>query len=67
VLRNNPPETARRVLASVTGDVPGGWQLPRSPRVVVDEDYVLAAAGLLAAAHPEVAYALLERLVAPTA
>ncbi|MFL6134816.1 MAG: glutamate mutase L [Nocardioidaceae bacterium] len=67
VLRNNPPETARRILASVTGDVPGGWQLPRSPRVVVDVDYVLAAAGLLAEDHPEVAYALLTRLVARTA
>jgi uncharacterized protein (TIGR01319 family) len=67
VLRNNPPETARRVLASVTGEVPGGWQLPRSPRVVVDEDYVLAAAGLLATDHPETAYALLARLLVRTA
>ena len=25
----------------------GGWQLPRDPAVVVDHDYVLAAAGLL--------------------
>ena len=31
---------------------PGGWQLPRAPRVVVDRDYVLAAAGLLAARAP---------------
>jgi uncharacterized protein (TIGR01319 family) len=67
VLRNNPPETARRVLASVIGDVPGGWQLPRSPRVVVDEEYVLAAAGLLAADHPQAAHALVTRLVARTA
>jgi len=63
VLRNNPPDLAARVLGSVTGDhVPGGWQLPREPRVVVDGDYVLAAAGLLADAHPLAAHALLARL-----
>ncbi len=50
VLRNNPPDLAGRVLGAVTGDdVPGGWQLPRAPRTVVDHDYVLAPAGLLAA------------------
>jgi uncharacterized protein (TIGR01319 family) len=63
VLRNNPEDTAERILTSVTGeDVPGGWQLPRAPRVVVDHDYVLAPAGLLAREHPEAAYALLGRL-----
>jgi len=63
VLRNNPDEVAERVLGAVTGeDVPGGWQLPRAPRTVVDHDYVLAAAGLLAPAHPEAAHALLARL-----
>jgi uncharacterized protein (TIGR01319 family) len=67
VLRNNPPETARRILASVTGETPGGWQLPRSPRIVVDDDYVLAAAGLLADEHPRAAYDLLRRLVTGTA
>jgi hypothetical protein len=35
--------------------------LPRSPRVVVDDDYVLAAAGLLVADHPGAARALLQR------
>jgi uncharacterized protein (TIGR01319 family) len=63
VLRNNPSEVADRVLGAVTGDdVPDGWQLPRAPRTVVDHDYVLAAAGLLAADHPEAAHALLARL-----
>jgi uncharacterized protein (TIGR01319 family) len=63
VLRNNPPDVADRVLGSVVGpDVPGGWQLPRAPEVVVDHDYVLAAAGLLADEHPEAAHALLARL-----
>ncbi len=31
--------------APVTGPDPDGWQLPEDPRVVVDTDYVLAAAG----------------------
>jgi uncharacterized protein (TIGR01319 family) len=63
VLRNNPSDVAARVLGAVTGaDVPGGWQLPRAPRTVVDRDYVLAPAGLLAEAHPHAAYALLARL-----
>ncbi|HEU5035392.1 MAG TPA: glutamate mutase L [Nocardioides sp.] len=58
VLRNGRPGVAERVLAGSTGEVEGGWQLPRSPRVVVDTDYVLAAAGLLADTHPEAAYRL---------
>jgi uncharacterized protein (TIGR01319 family) len=63
VLRNNPADVADRVLGAVTGDdVPGGWQLPRSPRTVVDHDYVLAPAGLLATAFPKAAHALLARL-----
>ena len=55
VLRNGRPGVAERVLAGSTGEVEGGWQLPRAPRVVVDSDYVLAAAGLLADDHPEAA------------
>jgi uncharacterized protein (TIGR01319 family) len=78
VLRHNPAEVAARVLGSVTADADvaagpgadgrpgaggrGGWQLPERPRVVVDRDYVLAAAGLLAEEHPHAAYALLARL-----
>ena len=65
VLRHGTPGTAQRVLGAVTGDVAGGWQLPRAPYVVVDRDYVLAAAGLLAADHPEAARALLRRLRGP--
>jgi hypothetical protein len=65
VLRHNDPELATRVLRSLVGDdVPGGWQLPRDPQLVVDRDYVLAPAGLLAGVHPRAAHALLERLVA---
>jgi uncharacterized protein (TIGR01319 family) len=40
-----------------------GWQLPRDPRAVIDQDYVLAAAGLLAHEHPTAAYLLLQRLL----
>jgi hypothetical protein len=40
----------------------GGWQVPEAPRVVVDTDYLLAPAGLLAEQHPEVAYRLLQML-----
>jgi uncharacterized protein (TIGR01319 family) len=40
----------------------GSWQLPEHPRVVIDTDYVLAPAGLLAAEHPEAARSLLSRL-----
>ena len=60
VLRHAPPAVAERVLAASTGaDVPGGWLLPRAPRLVVDRAYVLVAAGLLAPEQPDVARALL--------
>jgi uncharacterized protein (TIGR01319 family) len=62
VLRHDHDGMAGRVLGSLTGEVDGGWQLPRAPRVVVDHDYVLAAVGLLATEHPRAAYALLGRL-----
>jgi uncharacterized protein (TIGR01319 family) len=67
VLRHGRPGVAERVLAGSTGEVGGGWQLPRRPRVVVDTDYVLAAAGLLAAEHPEAAYRLAMTLAEPGA
>ena len=62
VLRHGRPGVAERVLGGSIGEVEGGWQLPVRPRVVVDRDYVLAAAGLLAARHPEAAYRLVQRL-----
>ena len=59
VLRHGRPGVAGRVLAGSTGaDVEGAGSCPRAPRVVVDADYVLAAAGLLAGQHPEAAYRL---------
>ena len=63
VLRHGRPDVAGRVLAGSIGEhIEGGWQLPRRARVVVDRDYVLAAAGLLAARHPMAAYRLVQGL-----
>jgi uncharacterized protein (TIGR01319 family) len=63
VLRHNTAEDALEVIAAGTGDhVEGGWLVPRAPRVVIDHDYVLAAAGLLAQDHPFAAYRLLAGL-----
>ncbi|WP_345627374.1 glutamate mutase L [Rugosimonospora acidiphila] len=59
VLRHGPPGLAGRVLAEALGDHGGGWAPPRSAQVVVDVDGVLAAAGLLAADHPDAAAGLL--------
>jgi len=62
VLRHGRQGVADRVLGpSVRAD--GDWQLPERARVVVDTDYVLAAAGLLAAAHPDAAYRLVTTLL----
>ena len=62
VLRHGADGVVRRVLAPSTGEHDeGGWQLPRAPRVVVDRDYVLAAAGLLVAEHPDAAHRLVQR------
>ncbi len=57
-VRNGRSGVLDRVLAGSIGEVEGGWQLPRVPRAVVDHNYVLAAAGLLAAEHPLAAYGL---------
>ena len=57
---DDPDAALRRHLGGA-----GGWQLPESPRVVIDTDCVLAAAGLLAAKHPEAASRLLSRLAQP--
>jgi uncharacterized protein (TIGR01319 family) len=62
VLRHGRPGVAARVFAGSVGDVEGGWQLPRRARVTVDQRYVLAAAGLLSAAHPGAARRLVGSL-----
>ena len=70
VLRHAPDEAAARAALTehLTGPAAaeGGWQVPESPRVVLDRDYLLMPAGLLAAEHPEAAYALLAGLGGPT-
>lgn len=65
VLRHNDADAAQDILGAAIGDhVDGGWLVPRDPRVVVDRDYVLAAAGLLADEHPTAAYNLVSSLLA---
>src|SRR3954452_17189771 len=66
VLRHGRPGVAARVFAGSVGEVEGGWQLPQRARVTVDQQYVLAAAGLLAREHPETARRLVEQLTQPT-
>ena len=52
---------AEVALRTVLGDHAGGWALPRAASIVVDLDYVLASAGLLAVDYPTAAAALLRR------
>ncbi|HEX6077765.1 MAG TPA: glutamate mutase L [Micromonosporaceae bacterium] len=66
VLRHAAPSLAATLLGTAVSDHAGGWPLPRRPRHVVDHRYVLAAAGLLADDHPDVATHLIHtRLLAP--
>ncbi len=62
VLRHGRDGVADRVLGYSVGR-DGDWQLPEQARVVVDAHYVLAAAGLLAAEHPDAAYRLVTSLL----
>jgi uncharacterized protein (TIGR01319 family) len=63
VLRHARPADGIAVLEAVLADHGGGWALPRAASAVVDVDYVLAAAGLLAVEQPAAAVALLRRHV----
>lgn len=67
VFRHASADRLRRMLDPVLTDHGGGWRLPHHPRLGVDADYVLAAAGLLAADHPAAAAALLRTSLAPVA
>ena len=62
VLRHGRDGVADRVLGPSVGR-DGDWQLPERARVVVDSDYVLAAAGLLSAEQPDAAYRLVTSLL----
>jgi uncharacterized protein (TIGR01319 family) len=59
-------EGAEQVLAAVLTDHAGGWALPRAATPVLDLDYVLAPAGLLAPDHPAAAQALLRTALLAT-
>ncbi|GAA2633150.1 glutamate mutase L [Paractinoplanes durhamensis] len=50
------------VLDAVLADTAGGWAAPTTARTVIDRQYVLAAAGLLAADHRHAAISLLNTL-----
>jgi uncharacterized protein (TIGR01319 family) len=59
VLRHGGGE---QVLDAVLGDTAGGWPIPDRAKRVIDTEYVLAAAGLLASDHADVALHLLNAL-----
>ncbi|MEE6259958.1 glutamate mutase L [Plantactinospora sonchi] len=61
VLRHAGPAVAGGVLDAVLTDHGGGWPVPREACPVLDVDYVLAAAGLLAGRYPEAVAGLLRR------
>ena len=51
-----------QVLDAVLSDTAGGWPAPAGAQRIIDGQYVLAAAGLLAVDHPGVAVSLLNAL-----
>jgi len=63
VLRHGDAERRRQVLDPAVADHGGGWRVPAAATVVVDDRYLLFAAGLLAAEHPDAAAALARRVL----
>jgi uncharacterized protein (TIGR01319 family) len=63
VLRHGDCERRRRVLHPAVADSGGGWRVPQGAVTAVDERYVLFAAGLLAAEHPDAAARLVRRVL----
>ncbi len=59
VLRHADAGLRARILAPATRDLGGGWPVPEKARTTVDEQYVLAAAGLLVSDHEDAAARLL--------
>jgi len=53
------------MLDPVRTDHAGGWKVPLTPRLTVDQRYVVAAAGLLAEDHAEDATSLLRDALVP--
>lgn len=64
VLRHAGRGRRSRMLRPATADLAGGWAVPTEARVVVDDRYVLAAAGLLSRDHPGAAVRLLQSCLA---
>ncbi|GIH07326.1 hypothetical protein Rhe02_53930 [Rhizocola hellebori] len=62
VIRHRPSNEAMSILSAGLYDDAGGYPLPRSPTVVVDTCYILAASGLLAEEHADQAAVLLDGL-----
>lgn len=67
VLRHAPDGGAETVLRAVLTDHGGGWRPPEDARPAVDTAYLLFAAGLLAADHPEAARRVAEQVLTPAA
>jgi len=67
VLRYATPAAAESIMRRAITDPEGGWRTPEAATVVIDRDYVLAAAGLLSFTHPKVAARLLLHLPTPPA
>jgi hypothetical protein len=63
VLRHGDGERRRQVLNPAVTDHAGGWRVPEHAATVVDDRYVLFAAGLLAGEHPQAAGELARRVV----
>jgi uncharacterized protein (TIGR01319 family) len=60
VLRHSPVDVATRLVRDAVTDPAGGWRGPERAAVVVDTDYVLAAAGLISRRDPLIAVGLLK-------
>jgi len=53
------PGGGKEILAAALARCEERWLTPRAPRIAIDADYTLAAAGLLAETEPEAALALM--------
>ncbi|MEO8106773.1 MAG: glutamate mutase L [Actinomycetes bacterium] len=59
VLRHSPPPVSAALVKAAVADPAGGWRTPDRAQFLVDQQYVLAAAGLMARRDPNVAMCLL--------
>ncbi len=61
VLRHSPESDAQALIESAVVDPAGGWRTPERADSLVDEHYVLAAAGLISRTNAAAAMVLLQR------